>query len=132
MEWSKQYALDKVKQFVVGGDGAAWIGRGTEEFGNAVFQLDGFHLSRACGRGYGAEIGPAIYEAIRSGSHDYARALMSAAPPAETATAIRDTEYVESNMVNGVDWRNRAHIVPQTLGAWGLWSPTGTNSLRTA
>ena len=132
LEWSKQYALDKVKQFVVGGDGAAWIGRGTEEFGNAVFQLDGFHLSRACGRGYGAEIGPAIYEAIRSGSHDYARALMSAAPPAETATAIRDTEYVESNMVNGVDWRNRAHIVPQTLGAWGLWSPTGTNSLRTA
>ena len=125
LEWSKQYALDKVKQFVVGGDGAAWIGRGTEEFGNAVFQLDGFHLSRACGRGYGADIGPAIFEAIRSGSHDYARALISAAPPAETATAIRDAEYVESNLVNGVDWRNRAHIVPADARSLGTMESNG-------
>ena len=73
LEWGKQYALDRVRQFVVGGDGAAWIRRGVEEFGNAVYQLDGFHLSRACGRGYGAETGSAIYEAIRSGSHDCAR-----------------------------------------------------------
>ena len=125
LEWSKQYALDKVKQFVVGGDGAAWIGRGTEEFGNAVFQLDGFHLSRACGRGYGADIGPAIYEAIRSGSHDCARALISAAAPAETATAIRDAEYVESNLVNGVDWRNRAHIVPADARSLGTMESNG-------
>ena len=73
LEWGEQYALDRVRQFVVGGDGAAWIRRGVEEFGNAVYQLDGFHLSRACGRGYGAETGSAIYEAICSGSHDCAR-----------------------------------------------------------
>ena len=53
LEWARQYALDEVKLFVVGGDGANWIRRGAEEFGSAVFQLDGFHLSRACGRGYG-------------------------------------------------------------------------------
>ena len=58
LEWAKQYALDRVKLFVVGGDGANWIRSGVEEFGNAIFQLDGFHLSRACGRGYGAETGP--------------------------------------------------------------------------
>ena len=62
LEWPKQYALDRVKLLVMAGDGANWIHRGTEEFGNAVFQLDGFHLSRACGRGYGTEIGPAIYD----------------------------------------------------------------------
>ena len=62
VEWGKQYALEGVKLFVVGGDGANWIRRGTEEFGNGVFQLDGFHLSRSCGRGYGRKLGGAIYE----------------------------------------------------------------------
>ena len=75
IEWGKQYALDGVKLFVVGGDGANWIRSGTEEFGNAIFQLDGFHLSRACGRGYGGEIGPAIYDAIRSGSESFAQSV---------------------------------------------------------
>ena len=30
--------------------GANWIRRGTEEFGNAIFQMKRFHLSRACGQ----------------------------------------------------------------------------------
>ena len=103
LEWAKQYALDRVKLFVVGGDGANWIRRGAEEFGSAIFQLDGFHLSRACGRGYGRKLGKAIYDAIRSGSESFAGALMSAALPAETTTAIRDREYVESNVITGMD-----------------------------
>ena len=74
--------------------------------------MDGFHLSRACGRGYGAEIGPAIYNAIRSGSESFASALMSAAVAAETKTAIRDREYIESNLVNAMDWRNRVPNAP--------------------
>ena len=47
LEWGKQYALERVKQFVVGGDGANWIHKGVEALGHAVFHLDGFHLSRA-------------------------------------------------------------------------------------
>ena len=123
IEWGKQYALEGVKQFVVGGDGANWIRSGTEEFGNAIFQLDGSHLSRACGRGNGGKIGPAIYDAIRSGSESFARALMSAAVPAETTTAIRDREYVESNLRGGVDWRNRVPNAPpdaRSLGNHGI------------
>ena len=123
IEWGKQYALEGVKLFVVGGDGANWIRSGTEEFGNAIFQLDGFHLSRACGRGNGGKIGPAIYDAIRSGSESFARALMSAAVPAETTTAIRDREYVESNLRGGVDWRNRVPNAPpdaRSLGNHGI------------
>ena len=81
LEWDRQYALDGVNLFVVGGDGANWIRRGVDELGGAVFQLDGFHLSRACGRGYGGELGSAIYDAIRSGAQSFARALMSALRP---------------------------------------------------
>ena len=125
LEWGKQYALDRVKLFVVGGDGANWIRRGTEEFGNAVFQLDGFHLSRACGRGYGGEIGQAIYDAVRSGDTSLASALMSVAVPAETTTAIRDRQYVESNLVNGADWRNCVLNVPPDARSLGTMESNG-------
>ena len=127
LEWAKQYALDRVKLFVVGGDGANWIHRGAEEFGNAVFQLDGFHLSRACGRGYGTEIGPAIYDAIRSGSESFASALMSAAPqrpqrPAGTGST--------SNPTYPTEWTGEtvSPTLRRTLGVWGRWSPTETSS----
>ena len=125
LEWARQYALDEVKLFVVGGDGANWIGRGTEEFGSAVFQLDGFHLSRACGRGYGRKLGSAIYDAIRSGSHRYARALMSAAEAVEGKTAIGNREYVESNISNGVDWRNRVPNAPSDARSLGTMESNG-------
>ena len=125
LEWPKQYALDRVKLLVVAGDGANWIHRGTEEFGNAVFQLDGFHLSRTCGRGYGTEIGPAIYDAIRSGSESFASALMSAAVPAETATASRDREYLEANISNGVDRRNRVPNAPSDARSLGTIQSNG-------
>lgn len=125
LEWAKQYALDRVRLFVVGGDGANWIRIGVEELGNAVYQLDGFHLSRACGRGYGAETGSTLYDAIRSGSHDCARALMAASPPAETATSIKDREYVESNLSNGVDWRNRVANAPPDARSLGTMESNG-------
>ena len=128
LEWGKQYALEGVSLFVVGGDGANWIRRGVNELGSvrrSVFQLDGFHLSRACGRGYGREIGSAIYEAIRSGSHRYARALMSAAEVAEGKTAIRNREYVRSNVSIGMDWRNRVPNAPPDARGLGTMESNG-------
>ena len=125
LEWAKHYALDRVKLFVVGGDGANWIRRGADELGNSIFQLDGFHLSRACGRGYGPEMGSAIYDAIRAGSEGYARALMSAAEEAETKTATRDRLYVESNTSNGVDWRNRVPNAPADARSLGTMESNG-------
>ena len=86
IEWGKQYALEGVKLFVVGGDGANWIRSGTEEFG---------------------------------------RALMSAAVPAETTTAIRDREYVESNLRGGVDWRNRVPNAPPDARSLGTMESNG-------
>ena len=35
LEWGKQYALERVKQFVVGVDGANWIHKGVEALGHA-------------------------------------------------------------------------------------------------
>ena len=125
LEWGKQYALERVKQFVVGGDGANWIHKGVEALGHAVFHLDGFHLARACDRGYGGEIGPAFYDAIRSGSESFARALMSAAVPAETTTATRDREYVESNVSTGMDWRNRVPNAPPDARSLGTMESNG-------
>ena len=119
LEWARQYALDRVKMVVVGGDGANWIRGGVEHFAPAVYQLDGFHLARACGQGYGSQIGATIYEAIRAGSATGVREAVSTAPPAETARAHRARAYVESNLVHGIDWRNR---VPEAVpkGARGL------------
>ena len=128
LEWDKQYALAGVKLFVVGGDGANWIRHGVDELGSprrAVFQLDGFHLSRACGRGYGRKIGSAIYDAIRSGSQEYARVLMSAAEVVEGKTTIRNRLYVESNLSNGVDWRNRVPNAPPDARGLGTMESNG-------
>ncbi len=109
----------------MGSDGANWIRSGVGEFGDAVFQLDGFHLSRACGRGYGAELGSAIYEAIRSGQTAFARSLMSAAAECETKTELRYRKCVESNAVSGMDWRNQVSTVPANARSLGTMEANG-------
>ncbi len=125
LEWGKSYDLGRVRLFVVGSDGANWIRSGVGEFGDAVFQLDGFHLSRACGRGYGAELGSAIYEAIRSGQTAFARSLMSAAAECETKTELRYRKCVESNAVSGMDWRNQVSTVPANARSLGTMEANG-------
>ena len=75
-----------------------------------MFQLDGFHLSRACGRGYGKQIGAAIYDddTLPEQRRLCASALMSSAPPSQTADGTAETESTWSpTWSHGVDWRNR-------------------------
>ena len=50
---------------------------------------------------------------------------MSAAAPPETTTAFRDREYVESNLVNGVDWRNRVPNAPSDAQSLGTMESNG-------
>ena len=54
-----------------------------------------------------------------------ASALMSAAGPAETTTAIRDRRYVESNLSNGVDWRNCVPNAPPDARSLGTMESNG-------
>ena len=125
LEWGKQYAMDAVKLFVVGGDGANWVREGAYELPTAEFQLDGFHLARACGRGYGKKLGRAIYEAIRSGDSRGAHARMKEAAPAETRTATKDRGYVERNVTAGLDWRNRVSDAPEDSRSLGTMESNG-------
>lgn len=125
LEWGRRFALGEVEWFVVGGDGANWIREGVRDFPNAVFQLDGFHLSRACGIGYGKEQGSAIYEAIRSGDAQGALARMSQAAAAETKSAVNNRKYTENNVVVGVDWRNVVPDAPADARSLGTMESNG-------
>ena len=93
--------------------------------GHAVFHLDGFHLARACGRGYGRRIGTSVYDGIRVGSTTAARQATSSAPPAQTKMAHRDREYVESNVSTGMDWRNRVPNAPPDARSLGTMESNG-------
>ena len=125
LEWGKRFALGEVKRFVVGGDGANWIREGARYFPNAVFQLDGFHLARACGIGYGKERGSAIYDAIRSGDAQVALGQIAQAAPAETNSAVKNRKYTENNVVVGVDWRNLVPDAPVDARSLGTMESNG-------
>ena len=79
---------------------------------------------------YGRKLGSAIYDAIRSGSQEYARALMSAARsrakrPSATGSTSSPTSPTEWTGATG------SPTLRRTLGVWVLWSPTGTSSQPT-
>jgi hypothetical protein len=42
----KAYNLEGIERVIIHGDGAGWIKRGLDEFGDAIFALDGFHLRK--------------------------------------------------------------------------------------
>ena len=50
---------------------------------------------------------------------------MSAAAESETDTARRDRLYVESNVVIGVDWRNRVSDAPADARGLGTMESNG-------
>lgn len=118
LEWAKEYDLSKIDLVVVGGDGANWIAEGTGLFRKALFQLDGFHLARACGRGFGKNLGRALYESIRWGETSRALSLIEQAEPVDNPSMDKFRCYVKANIVSGIDWRIQSEYVPE--GARGL------------
>ena len=67
LAWSRYWNLSRIGHFVIGGDGAGWIRQGVNHFPNSVWQLDGFHLVRACRRALGKEQGQRLFQSIREG-----------------------------------------------------------------
>ena len=57
---------------------------------------------------------------------------MSAAEAVEGKTAIRNREYVESNISNGVDWRNRVPNAPgrSESGYYGVQRGQAANRMK--
>lgn len=67
LAWSHKWDLRHVHEVIIGGDGAAWIRAGVEEFSGVIWQLDGFHLAHACRQAFGAQTGRELYPMLRTG-----------------------------------------------------------------
>jgi hypothetical protein len=115
LEWSRHWDLGHLEKIIIGGDGASWIDSGVEEFAGSIRQLDGFHLARACGRGWPE--GRTIYQAIRAGETEDARRLIQTLVPRERPGSQQARKFVERNMEKGQDWRNRIKMEGRGMGS---------------
>jgi hypothetical protein len=108
---------------ILGGDGASWIRAGTKAFPGAIWQLDGYHLARACGRALGAEVGQALYQALRAGESSQAQTLLEAAgaPLHKGKQAQQAYRWVHKVAQEGwgLDWRVRQQVVSDTARGLG-------------
>jgi Uncharacterised protein family (UPF0236) len=114
LEWARVWDLGYLKEIVIGGDGASWIDSGVGEFPGAIRQLDGFHLARACGRGW--EEGKAIYQAIRAGEAEVAHGLVESLISKDGQGVHKARQYVERNLEKGRDWRTQSQMEGRGLG----------------
>ena len=123
LAWAKKWDLSSLEEVIHGGDGARWVRAGPEEFPGAIWQLDGYHLSRACGRAMGAELGQELYQALRAGKTARAQALLLAddAPSRENKTAQQAYRWVNKVAQEGwgLDWRIRQQVTEDTARGLG-------------
>jgi hypothetical protein len=107
LTWAHYWDLSQVAQVVIGGDGAGWIRKGTELFPHAHWQLDGFHLARACVRAVGKEQGQALFQAMRQGRWAEAEKLWGEAPKRTQSSAQKAQRWIETCLAThtGSDWR---------------------------
>lgn len=123
LAWANKWDLSNLEEVIHGGDGARWVRAGPEEFPGAIWQLDGYHLSRACGRAMGAEMGQALFQALREGQTFRAQALLQAenAPLRESKQAQQAYRWVNKVAQEGwgLDWRIRQKITDDTARGLG-------------
>ncbi len=86
---ARTYDLSRLPLVPVGGDGANWIDGAAAVFPHVVRSLDGFHLARDAGRGWGPETGARLYAALRTGDTAAAVALLPGPAPARRPGAVR-------------------------------------------
>jgi hypothetical protein len=150
LAWARRWDVSRIREVIIGGDGAAWIRAGTEAFPGAIWHLDNFHLARACGRVYGAQVGQELYGALRAGQTAEAEEWLQQAPRREGKQAQRDSRWVKKVARErwGLDWRvrlgggaqeerglgciegNQAHLLTERLKGKGRsWSPPGAHHM---
>ncbi len=133
-------------QVVIGGDGAGWIRKGAELFSHGYWQLDGFHLARACVRAVGKKQGQALFQAMRQGQWQEAESVWAEAPKRTQASGQKAQRRIETCLAThtGSDWRiamgcpdeamrglggmegNGAHIIAHRMKGKGRsWSSLG-------
>lgn len=152
LAWAHKWDLRSLEEVIHGGDGARWVRAGSEEFPGAIWQLDSYHLARACGRAMGAELGQALYQALREGQTSRAQALLHVddAPLRESKQAQQAYRWVNKVAQEGwgLDWRirqkvtddaarglgcmegNLAHLLAFRMKGKGRsWSPSGARHM---
>jgi len=128
LAWSRYWNLSGIGHFVIGGDGAAWIRGGTRHFPNSVWQLDGFHLARACRRALGKEQGQRLFQAIREGRWEEAEHIWKTSPKRTKASARKAQRWLTTLLEHhlGEDWRFQLHV--DADDARGLGAMEGNNA----
>jgi len=150
LAWARQWDLSCVREVIIGGDGAGWIRAGSEAFPGAIWHLDNFHLARACGRAYGAQVGRELYGALRAGKASAAQEWLQQAPLREGKQAQRESRWVKKVAQEGwgLDWRvqlgvdmdqgrglgcmegNQAQLLAARMKHKGRsWSPAGAHHM---
>jgi hypothetical protein len=107
--WAHKWDLRHVREVIIGGDGAAWVRAGANMFAGASWQLDGFHLARACRQAFGSQAGQELYQTLRTGDTVKMQASLSQTPVREGKQAQRASRWVEKVAQEqwGLDWRVR-------------------------
>lgn len=150
LAWARQWDVSCVREVIISGDGAGWIRAGCEAFPGAIWHLDNFHLARACGRAYGAQVGQELYEALRAGRATEAQEWLQQAPLREGKQAQRESRWVNKVAREGwgLDWRlqlgvdmeegrglgciegNQAQLLAARMKHKGRsWSPAGAHHM---
>lgn len=106
LAWAHKWDLRRVREVILGGDGAAWIRAGVETFAGASWQLDGFHLARACRQAFGSQVGQKLYQALRAGKAAEAQTCLQQTPVREGKQAQRASQWLEKVAQEkwGLDW----------------------------
>ena len=142
LAWAHKWDLRHVHEVIIGGDGAAWIRSGADTFAGATWQLDGFHLARACRQAFGAQAGRELYQVLRTG-----KTTETQEPPLRKGKqAQRASGWVKKVAREkwGLDWRvrqgltmeetrglgcmegNQAQLLAERMKGKGRsWSPSG-------
>ena len=118
LAWAHKWDLGHVKTVILGGDGAAWVRAGVDTFAGATWQLDGFHLARACRQAFGSRAGRKLYQQLRTGQVPLNPDQI---PVREGKQAQRSQQWVEKVFKENwaVDWRERQDGQPQDAGGLG-------------
>lgn len=152
LAWAGKWDLSRIQETILGGDGAGWIRNGATEFPGAIWQLDSYHLARACGQALGAQMGQALYQALREGQASQAQELLqtAGAPLRKSKQSQQAYRWVTRVAEEGwgLDWRcrqnvtsdtarglgcmegNQAHLLAARMKGKGRsWSPNGARNM---
>lgn len=140
------YDLEKIKKICIHGDGAEWIKKGLNEFGSAVFLLDGYHLHKRLLPFVSPETSECITELLRTGRKEdfvtFANGFISACKDITTKKTLRENLKYIINQWDGIVNRYSdgavgscteamvSHVLSERLSRDPMgWSTDGVNAM---